>query len=159
MLLPLATWVPILDGDPAAAAMYERHYSSARSRQRRRARGTMLFLGPGEKLVLMTPCRRGLFAWRRERFRASGQAGVECAIFRNEGAGLSSELICAAEDVAEQRWPGERRFTHVDPRAVASANPGYCFKVAGWRSCGVTSARKLLILESTAKPSLVLRAA
>jgi hypothetical protein len=146
-LLPFATWVPILDGDATAAAMYERHYSSARSRARRQARGTMLFLGPGEKLVLMTPCRRALFAWRLERYRASGQAGVECAVFRNEGAGLSSDLIRAADAIADARWPGERKFTHVDPRAVQSSNPGFCFLKAGWERCGVTKSRRLVILQ------------
>jgi hypothetical protein len=129
MLLALDTWVPILDGDPAAAAMYERHYSSARSRSRRRARGTLLIMGPGYKLLLMTPCRRALFAWRKQKF----VPGVECAIFRNEGAGLSSDLIRAADAIADARWPGARHYTYVDPAAVANSNAGRCFVRADWR--------------------------
>lgn len=154
-LLPLATWVPILDGDPHAAAMYERHYSSAKSIAQRRERGTLLIAGPGSKLVLATPCRRALFVWRK--FRSmDAQEGINCAVFRNEGAGLSSDLIRAADVIADQRWPGERHYTYVNPRAVRSANPGFCFLQAGYRRCGVTKARKLLILE---RPAAALRMA
>jgi len=155
MLLPLATWVPVLDGDAVAVTMYERHYSAARGLARRRARGTTLFLGPGQKLVLMTPCRRALFAWRRERYRRDGQIGVECAIFRNEGAGLSSELISSADLIADRRWPGVRHFTFVDPAETARRRsrggaPGQCFIHAGWRQCGETASRGLKILERLA---------
>ncbi|MGP2435463.1 hypothetical protein ACTUQ0_14750, partial [Listeria monocytogenes] len=63
------------------------------------------------------------------------------------GAGLSSLLIQSAMQMAWQRWPGQRLYTYVNPRKVASANPGYCFKQAGWRLCGITKSRKLLVLE------------
>jgi hypothetical protein len=145
-LLNLGTWVPILDGDDAARELFERHYSAQKNLARRRERGTRLFVGPGEKLILSTPCRLALFAWRRERFRRDKQRGIECAVFSNRGAGLSSELIREADALADRRWPGERHFTFVDPKAVTSANPGYCFKVAGWRLCG-QSQTGLLILE------------
>lgn len=147
-LLPLAVWVPILDGDPVAATIYDAHYASERSRERRRARGTLLILGPGQKLLLATPCRRALFAWRKF-IDDTGQQGVNCAVFANHGAGRSSELIRAADHIADQRWPGERHYTYVDPRRV-SANPGFCFKMAGWRFCGRTKKRGLHILERQA---------
>jgi len=143
-LLPLATWVPILDGDRIAADIYNAHYSSERSRERRRARGTLLILGPGQKLLLATPCRRALFAWRKF-IGDAGQDGVNCAIFSNRGAGRSSDLIRAADAIADRRWPGERHYTYVDPAHV-SANPGFCFKMAGWRFCGRTKSRGLHIL-------------
>ncbi len=152
-LLDLATWIPILDGDADACAMFERHYSAAKSLKLRRSRGTRLFVGPGFKLVLATPCRRALFVWRKFK-SADSQTGIGCAVFRNEGAGLSSELIRAADDIADQRWPGERHFTYVNPRAVRSPNPGFCFRAAGWNFVrgadgkpATTKARKLLILE------------
>jgi hypothetical protein len=144
-LLPLATWVPILDGDPVAAEIYHQHYSSERSRQRRIERGTLLIMGPGQKLLLATPCRRALFGWRVF-IDDTGQRGVNCAIFSNRGAGLSSDLIRAADAIADRRWPGWRHYTFVDPVKV-SANPGYCFKMAGWRLVGRTKSRGLLILE------------
>jgi hypothetical protein len=52
-----------------------------------------------------------------------------------------------ADFIADRRWPGERHYTYVNPRAVRSTNPGFCFLAAGWRRCGVTKARKYLILE------------
>lgn len=144
-LLPFSVWVPILDGDPEAARIYNRHYASERSRKRRLARRAQLILGPGEKLLLSTPCRRALFGWRRF-IDDSGQIGVNCAVFANLGAGLSSELIRLADEVADQRWPNDRHYTYVDPRR-GSRNPGYCFKKAGWRYCGKTKCRGLHILE------------
>jgi hypothetical protein len=155
-LLDLAVWVPILDGDENACAMFERHYSAAKSLRLRRERGTKLFAGPGYKLILATPCRRALFVWRKF-ISADDQTGINCAVFRNEGGGLSSDLIRAADAIADQRWPGERHYTYVNPRAIASANPGYCFKLAGWQRCGITKSRRLLILERPAPD--VMRAA
>jgi len=145
--LELEPWITITDGNDEARALFDRHYSRRRYADGRRPR---LFVGPGEKLVLTTPCRRALFVWRKERFRFDGQLGVNCAIFRNEGAGLSSDLIRAADAIADRRWPLERRFTYVDARAVRSSNPGFCFIRAGWRRCGVTK-RGLVILERPAR--------
>lgn len=137
------TWVPVRDGNATGRALFRRHYSY---RPYQDGRDPALFVGPGEKLVLLTPCARALFVWRR--FQSDdGQDGVNCAVFRNEGAGLSSALIRAAECIAWDRWPGERLYTYVNPRKVASANPGYCFLAAGWRRCGVTKRRRLMILE------------
>jgi hypothetical protein len=36
---------------------------------------------------------------------------------------------------------------YVDPSQVRSSNPGCCFKLAGWRQCGTTKERGLLIFE------------
>lgn len=139
-----ATWLQVWDGNPTAAAIYDRHYSRNPG-----SRGDPRIAGPGEKLVLLTPCARALFVWRKF-ISKDQQEGVNCAIFRNEGAGQSSDLIRAAMVAALVRWPAERRYyTYVNPRRVRSANPGYCFKQAGWRLCGVTKTRRLLILEAT----------
>ena len=97
-------------------------------------------------MLLMTVGCDALFVWRKF-IDASGQTGVNCAVFRNESDILSSTLIAEAEGWAWQRWPGERLYTYVNSLAVQSSNPGYCFKIAGWRSCGRTKARNLLILE------------
>jgi hypothetical protein len=136
-------WYAVSDGDPTARALFDRHYSRHHYQDGRRPK---LFVGPGEKMVLMTTDGRALFVWRKF-ISADGQQGVNCAIFRNEGAVLSSELILEAEELARQRWPGERFYTYVDGRKVKSVNPGYCFKVAGWRLVGKTKVNKLLIFE------------
>lgn len=144
-------WVEVLDGNASGRAIYERHYSAAPKLARRRARRSQIYVGPGEKLVLLYADARALFVWRRERpeFRNDGQLGVNCAVFRNEGAGLASDLILQAERPAWRRWPGERLFTFVDPAQVRGTPPGNCFLRAGWRRCGVTS-RGLHILEKLA---------
>lgn len=50
--------------------------------------------------------------------------------------------------LAWQKWPGERLYTYVNGGKVRSSNPGYCFLVAGWRKCGVTKDKGLIILEA-----------
>lgn len=127
-------WRAVKDGEPGALALYERHYSARQYRDGRRRR---LFVGPGQKTVLVSHDGLALFAWRK--FTSDdGQPGVNCAVFRNEGRSLSSDLIGAAMVVAWRRWPGERLYTYVDAARVLSSNPGYCFQMAGWRRCGVT---------------------
>ena len=136
-------WIEVRDGDDTARAIFDRHYSRRRYADGRKP---LLIVGPGGKMVLLTPCVRALFIWRKYK-SDDGQRGVNCAVFRNEGAGLSSDLIRSAMSKAWKRWPRQRFFTYVDPRKVQSPNPGYCFKCAGWKVCGVTKKRQLLILE------------
>ncbi len=136
-------WQRMLDGDPSCRAIFDRHYSRYRYVDGRKP---LLFTGPGEKMVLLRPDARALFVWRRV-ISADGQQGINCAVFRNEGDELSSQLIREADALADARWPGERHYTYVASQKIRSTNPGYCFKLAGWRTCGVTKRRLLTILE------------
>ena len=108
----------------------------------------VLFVGPGERIVLLTPDAGALFVWRR--FVEPGQSeprGTYCSVFRREwGCWPVSAMILAAEELAWRRWPGERLYTYVAPWMVRSSNPGYCFQVVGWRKCR-TTARGLVELE------------
>ncbi len=129
-------WVEVRDGDASGRAIFHRHYSHKRYADGRKPK---LFVGPGAKMVLL---------WRKFISSGNAQAGVNCAVFRNEGAGLSSQLIRDADALAWKRWPDEpRHYTYVNPRRVESRNPGFCFLAAGWRKCGVTKWNKLLIME------------
>lgn len=141
----LDPWIEVKDGNRVAAQLYDRHYSRNPG-----SRGDPRIAGPGEKMVLLTSCARALFVWRKfiSKDPTARPGDINCAIFRNEGAGLASDLIRAAMARAWARWPGQRFYTYVNARRVASPNPGYCFKAAGWRVCGVTKTRKLLILEA-----------
>jgi hypothetical protein len=143
--LDLEPWITIVDGNDEARALFDRHYSRRRYADGRRPK---LFVGPGEKLVLTTPCRRALFVWRNF-ISDDGQDGISCAVFRNEGAGLSSSLIGAADQIADRRWGGRRHYTYVNPKRIRSSNPGYCFIQAGWRRCGMSKGG-LVILERPA---------
>lgn len=142
-------WLASADGDPRATALYRRHYSAKRYADGRRA---LKFTGPGEVMVLLTPDCRALWVWRVERYRRDGQAGVNCAIFRNEGSILSSLLVTEADRLAWARWPGERHFTFVDASKTRhKRDPGRCFRKAGWRPCGLTKGG-LVILERLPEP-------
>lgn len=136
-------WYGIKDGDPRGRDMLNRHYSAHLYKDGRRPR---LFVGPGQKMVLMTSDSKAIFVWRKF-ISDDGQDGVNCAVFRNEGNYLSSELIKEAALIAWQRWPGERLYTYVNPHKVRSINPGCCFIKAGWHKCGETKVHKLLIFE------------
>lgn len=150
-------WYAVKDGDPRAYDLMTRHYSFHRYQDGRRSnlanRNRHLICGPGEKLVLITVNCDALFIWRKF-IDDSGQTGVNCAVFRNEGAILSSSLILEAEQLAWQKWPGERLYTYVDPSKVRTGKPqtgkpfpGKCFIKAGWVGVGDTKAKKLIILE------------
>lgn len=157
-LFPEYLWLSVKDGHPLAAAMYARHYSSHDYKDGRKQnvnnRNRHLIVGPGGKMVLMTQDYKALFVWRKF-IDKSGQSGINCAVFRNEGAYdgnvLSSDLILAAERLAHNRWPGERLYTYVDTNAVKG--DGYCFKCAGWKKIGRTKSKNLLILAKEYSPT------
>lgn len=135
-------WIPVKDADDRARALYERHYSCYHYRD---GRARTKFVGPGEYMVLLTLECDALFVWRKF-IDASGQKGVNCAAFRNEGDKLSSFLIIEAMKMAWGKWPDERLYTYVNPKRILSSNPGYCFMQAGWNKCGLTQ-KGLQILE------------
>jgi hypothetical protein len=151
MFEELGNWVGVKDGDPLALALYHRHYSY---RPYKDGRKPKLFCGPGEKSVLVTRDYSALFVWRK--FKSmDNQAGINCSIFRNESPVLSSLLILEAEQLAWNRWPGERLYTYVDggktiERRGKASLPGMCFIHAGWQACGITKDKGLIILEKLA---------
>lgn len=136
-------WFSARDGDEECRTIFDRHYSRYVYADGRQPK---LFVGPGQKLVLVSENGDALFVWRKF-ISGDGQQGVNCAVFRNEGDILSSTLILDAEEVAWSRWPGDRLFTYVQPKAIRSTNPGACFKHADWKKCGTTKVNKLVILE------------
>lgn len=145
----LIHWWGSKDGDKTCLALYERHYSAYRYRDGRKRK---LFCGPGEKIVLRTGSGDAVFVWRKfidecidERTGCS-QGGIACAVFRNEGPILSSDLIRQADAIADCVWTDTRHYTYVNPKSVRSSNPGFCFKCAGWKQCGETKGG-LLIFE------------
>lgn len=146
-LLPGVRWCAAKDGDPRGLVLYRRHYS-AKLRPVAREECRRKYTGPGEYQLLLTPQADAIFLWRRERFRKDGQTGINCAIFRNESAFRSSDLIREACALARMRWPGERLWTYVNPRKLPPGKrPGFCFEEAGWLRCGMSKGG-LLILET-----------
>jgi hypothetical protein len=142
-------WWLTRDGDKDCLELSERHYPRLkRGGQRRIAQ----FVGPGEKLVLRTEAGDCFFVWRRfvddcrDERTGERQQGVNCAAFRNEGPIRSSDLIRQADAIADVCWPDRRHYTYVNPQRIQSEIPGYCFRRAGWKRCGVTKGG-LVVLE------------
>lgn len=137
-------WIEVKDGDDRARGIMRRHYSA---RHYKDGRNPRIFVGPGEKMVLLTQNCDALFIWRKFKDDAvPHQEGVNCAVFRNEGSMLSSDLIKSAVEFALERWPKERLYTYVNPRKLNKSGDGNCFKKAGWNKCGHTKGG-LIILE------------
>jgi hypothetical protein len=137
-------WYITKDGDKSCLALYRRHYSSEKAGRKHHR-----FVGPGARIVLRTGTCDAMFVWRKYLDDTQPkQHGVECAVFRNEGAILSSELIRQADAIADFCWPAERHYTKVDQGKIRRGNPGYCFIAAGWRRCGMSKGG-LIILERT----------
>jgi hypothetical protein len=127
MLLPFDDRLRITKKfDPETVLLADRHYS-------RQKPGTPQFLPPGRTLVIRDTAGLILFAWLHQKYRDDNEQGYNCAIFRNESSRLSSQIILECEQLCVDEWGASRAFTYIDPKKVQSPNPGYCFKVAGWK--------------------------
>lgn len=126
--------------DPEMAMLADRHYS-------RRTIGARQFCYSGRKLVLRDTAGTVLFVWMwpDDALRMDDQTGFSCAIFRNESKRRSSEIILEAEQLATAKWGPNRFYTYVDASKVASVNPGYCFKMAGWKFVRLSAGGKHLL--------------
>lgn len=140
-------WGRVKKFDAGCCALADRHYS-------RRKIGSPQFMPPGQTVVLATEERNAVFGWWRpdpsSGLKAmNGLDGWTCTIFRNEGQWLSSCLVLAAERalVATGLSIGpDGMLTYVLDKRVRSRNPGYCFKMAGWRAVGRSAdGRKTLL--------------
>jgi hypothetical protein len=122
----------------AGVQLADRHYN-------RQKPGTAQFVPPGSNLVLLTPCARALWvtSWPLPQFTRHRWAGAWVnSLFRNEGAGLSSELIRSA--VAATRFhygapPALGMVTFVNADKVRhKRDPGRCYLRAGFERDGHT---------------------
>lgn len=149
--LPLSDCIEVRDGNDAGRALFKNHYTYKHA-DKPEADQPLIYVGPGFKLVLITPDAQAVCAWRLSRLRADGQTGVECCIYRREGGDLASVMLGKARSIAQERWPGERLFTFVDPKKVTptwrASRPtwGHCFYQDGWRFAELTK-KRLHILE------------
>lgn len=139
-------WLPSNRNDPRVLALYKRHYSAKKNAAYRK-QGQTGFVAAGSPIVLITAGCDAAFVWLKNTVaRFDQQIGIICTMFRNESSILSSDLIREADDIAWHKWADNRHFTYVDASEVSSPNPGYCFKMAGWKQCGVSKSG-LIILE------------
>ena len=126
-------WILSKDGCSEGRALYERHYSCSPYRFAA-GRRPKLFVGPGQKMVLLTPKNDALIVWRKfkDDCLIAPRDGVNMAVFRNESYFLSSSLIKFAVEYAWERWPNCVLYTYIKASAIKSTNPGFCYLQAGW---------------------------
>lgn len=152
-----AEWCVVKKFDARAVALADRHYS-------RRKVGSPQFMPPGETLVLLTADALAVWGWWRPHPASglkamNGLDGWTCTIFRNEGPHRSSALVLAAEraliDSGRSIGP-DGMLTYVWDRKVRSSNPGYCFKVAGWKVAGRSADGRKTLLQKAVSPASAL---
>lgn len=156
-MIPEGIWRLSSSSDPVALSIVDGtgkhagqgpHYS-------RRTPGSKTFTGVGREIVLVTEDENAVWAVvyqrtpsRRGTGRSRGREGLTDVrphhiwrnmMFRRLGGVRASELIAAALVRTYEEWerrygelPPERLRTEIGIREVASTNPGYCYKVAGW---------------------------
>jgi hypothetical protein len=139
-----AEWFPVRVSDYRLRRLRDAHYSTDP-----RYVGGRTVGAPGKRLAFVT--FEGDAGWISHYCYSGLGDGYVCSLFRNEGAGLSSDLIAAAIEATEERWGKPSRWlTLVDPKRVRhKRDPGRCFRRAGFRPAGYTKERRLLILELT----------
>ncbi len=130
-----ARWQQSWRADPRSAALADRHYN-------RQKIGAKQYVPPGACLCLRVG---DLAVWvtsnpKAEYVQHAWAGAWVNSLFRNEGAGLSSELITEAVAITRSVWtpPPLGIVSFVDPRKVRSTNPGYCYQKAGWHHVGYT---------------------
>lgn len=124
--------------DARALPLADRHYN-------RQTPGSPQSVPPGRCLVLLTPDADALWvtSWPYAEYTQHRWAGAWVnSLFRNEDAGLSSELI--REAIAATRWhfgepPALGMVTFVDAGKVRrKRDPGRCYRKAGFQHVGFT---------------------
>ncbi len=137
-------WYITYAADQNARRLADRHYS-------RQKPGTREFSPPGRKLVLVNAdiTATWVTSWPDAQYvhRVYPDAWI-CTLFRNESPILSSELI--REAVAITRWkygtpPPSGMITMIDARKIKSVNPGYCYKMAGFKQVGKTQGGLIIL--------------
>ena len=131
-------WTLSSRADPYALPLADRHYN-------RQKVGSPQFVPPGRCVVLLTEDHRALWttSWPFAQYvlHQWGGAWVN-SLFRNEGAGLSSELIREAVAATRSCWPAVPDLglvTFVDAAKVRrKRDPGRCYLRAGFRRVGAT---------------------
>lgn len=131
-------WSISFRADPAVRVLADRHYN-------RQSIGSPQFVPPGRCVVLRTLCGRASWvtlSQRPEYVKHAWPLAWNNSLFRNEGAGVSSELIREAIAATLAMWPcpsPQGIVTFVDPSRVRrKRDPGRCYLRAGFRRVGVT---------------------
>lgn len=130
-------WIVTHRACPIGVKIANRHYN-------RQNPNSKQFVPPGKCVVLTHSSEKAVWvtSWPIAAYVKHQWAGAWVnSLFRNEGAGLSSELITDAIYRTLQVWPippPEGLITFVDADEVRPGEPGYCYKCAGFKRVGKT---------------------
>lgn len=126
--------------DPRARVIADRHYN-------RQKVGAKQFVPPGRCLVLLTENADALWitSYPYGQYVQHAWPGAwVCSCFRNEGNGLSSDLIKAVVAATRAYFgaePKQGMITFVDPEKTKhKRDPGRCYRKAGFSVVGETQA-------------------
>jgi hypothetical protein len=147
-------WVEVDRDHPLARGLVDGETHGGKPHYSRQTPGARDFLPPGETLVLLTPCARAVWGVCRN-LDGGGTMRWRVTMFRNEGAGLSSDLIREATTMTQARWPvcALPLTTEVNPSKVRrKRDPGRCFRRAGWTPDGTTTSGLLRLRAPEAIP-------
>ena len=129
-----------------ALPLADRHYN-------RQKIGSPQFVPPGRCVVLLTgtPAKAlWVTSWQAYAQHAWKGAWVN-SCFRNEGAGLSSELILEAIAATRAMWPDVPdlgMITFIDTKKVRKKRDfGRCYRKAGFKEIGKTKKAGLLVFQ------------
>ncbi len=126
--------------DPFACRIADRHYN-------RQKVGSPQFMPPGRCMVLTAETPTGVALWGTswpfpEWVKHEWAGAWMNSVFRNEGAGRSSDLIKQAIAATQAFFgapPELGMVTFVDPsKTRPKRDPGHCYIIAGFRPCGET---------------------
>jgi hypothetical protein len=125
--------------DPKALPLADRHYN-------RRKPGSPQFVPPGRCTVLLTQDMKALWvtSWPFAQYVRHAWPGAWVnSLFRNEGAGLSSELIREALAATRAVWPTpppQGCISFIDATQTRhKRDPGRCYRKAGFKHVGFTA--------------------
>lgn len=125
--------------DPLALPLADRHYN-------RRKIGSPQFVPPGRNVVLLSVDRQALWvtSWPFAQYVRHAWPGAWVnSLFRNEGAGLSSDLIRQAVAATRSIWPDPPSLglvTFVNAaKTRKKRDPGRCYRRAGFHHVGFTA--------------------
>ncbi len=142
----MKNWLITDKGDLDALALVDGVSYGGKPHYSRQTPGARSFTRNGQNLVFITENKKAVWVTFRptpgKAVRPDGLDCWECALFRNEHSGyMSSELIKEAVALSYTLWtlrPSDGFITFIKPSAVKSVNPGYCYKMAGWKSFGTS---------------------
>jgi hypothetical protein len=139
-------WLITDKGDDDARALVDGERTNGIPHYSRQTPGARLFTRNGQNLVFVTADSLAVWVTFRptpgKATRPDKLDAWECAMFRNDGPELSSDLIREACNLSRALWgqyPRDGLITYVKPSAVKTTIPGYCYRRAGWRRVGFSS--------------------